>query len=121
MKNDKILNNIIDALSMHDDSAAVAVLEEIGTNSSDDEVRRLTAGALIKRNTPDSLSVVISKEGKGINDMNTGVAMSAINDLLALKNKSEAIKVLAETEEASSDECVQETARSVKSLMAFAQ
>lgn len=119
MKNDKILSNIIEALSKHEDSAAVEALEEVGTNCSDSEVRRLTARALIKRNTSDSLSVVISKKGKGINDLSTSVAMSSINELLSLENKSEALKVLNDVEEKHDDEAVRETARSVKALMAF--
>lgn len=119
MNNNKILSNIIEALSKHKDSAAVGVLEDVGTNCPNDEIRRLTAKALIDRNTHDALSVVILKQGKGINDLNTSVAMSTINELLALRDKSEALKVLNEAEETDSDEAVKETARSVKALMAF--
>lgn len=119
MNNDKKLKNIIDTLSKHEDSAAVALLEEVGTNSSNDEVRSMTAKALITRNTNDSLAVVIAQPGKGINDLSTNVAMSSINELLALKDKSEALKVLAEAEENHENENVKETARSVKALMAF--
>lgn len=119
MKKDKILNNIIDALSEHENSSAVGVLERVGTNCEDNEVRRLTAKALIKRNTPDALAIVISKSGKGINDLSTNVAMSSINELLSLKNKDEALKILSEVEESHEDENVRETARSVKALMAF--
>ncbi|MDD3437512.1 MAG: hypothetical protein PHC64_10210 [Candidatus Gastranaerophilales bacterium] len=119
MNNDKRLSNIIEALSKHDDSEAIGVLEEIGTNCSDDEVRRLTSKALINRNSNDSLSVVITKPGKGINDLNTNVAMSSINELLALKDKAEAIKILTDTEENNENESVKETARSVKALMDF--
>lgn len=119
MREDRELNNIIEALGQHEDSSAVAVLERLGTNCADDEVRRLTAKALIERNTHDSLSIVIIEKGKGINDMNTSVAMSAINDLLSLEEKSEALKILDDTIELHSDEEVRETARSVKALMAF--
>lgn len=119
MNNDKKLNNIIEALSQHEDESAIAVLGKIGTNCPDDEVRRLTAKALIRRNTKDSLSVVITNPGKGINDLSTNVAMSTINELLSLKDKAEAIKVLDETEESNEDENVRETVRSVKALMAF--
>ena len=57
---------IIEALGRHCDDSAVRVLEEIGTNSSDDLVRELTAKALISRNTHDSLRVVLISKGKGI-------------------------------------------------------
>ena len=120
-KDNKILSNIIEALSKHQDSAAVGVLEDVGTNCPNDEIRRLTAKALIDRNTYDSLSVVIHKKGKGINDLNTSVAMSAINELLALKDKSEVLKVLEEVEAKTEDESIKETARSVKALMAFSE
>lgn len=121
MNNNKILNNIIEALSRHADSSAVGVLEEVGTNCPDDEIRRLTAKALINRNTYDSLSVVILKKGKGINDLSTNVAMSTINELLALQDKEEVLRVLNDAEENQHDEAVRETARSVKALMAFAE
>lgn len=120
-KDDKILSNIIEALSKHQDNAAVGVLEDVGTNCPNDEIRRLTAKALIDRNTRDSLAVVIQKKGKGINDLNTSVAMSTINELLALKDKSEVIKVLEEVESNVEDESIRETARSVKALMAFSE
>lgn len=120
-KDDKILSNIIEALSKHQDNAAVGVLEDVGTNCPNDEIRRLTAKALIDRNTRDSLAVVIQKKGKGINDLNTSVAMSTINELLALKDKSEVIKVLEEVEASVEDESIRETARSVKALMAFSE
>lgn len=120
-KDDKILSNIIEALSKHQDNAAVGVLEDVGTNCPNDEIRRLTAKALIDRNTYDSLAVVIKKKGKGINDLNTSVAMSTINELLALKDKSEVIKVLEEVESNVEDESIKETARSVKALMAFSE
>jgi hypothetical protein len=120
-KDNKILSNIIEALSKHQDNAAVGVLEDVGTNCPSDEIRRLTAKALIDRNTYDSLSVVIQKKGKGINDLNTSVAMSTINELLALKDKSEVIKVLEEAEAKIEDEAIKETARSVKALMAFSE
>ena len=119
MNNNKKLSNIIEALSQHENDAAVEVLERVGTNCADDEVRRLTARALVSRNTQDSLSVVILKKGKGINDMSTNVAMGTINELLALNDKSEALKILDLAQESNCDEAVKETARSVKALMAF--
>lgn len=119
MNNDKKLNNIIKALAQHENEAAVGVLERVGTNCPDDEIRSLTAKALISRNTNNSLAVIISQPGKGINDLSTNVAMSTINELLALKDKSEALKILADVEENHENENVKETARSVKALMAF--
>ena len=119
MNNNRRLNNVIEALSKHEDASATQVLERLGTNSSDDEVRRLTSRALIKRNSYDSLSVVIMEKSKGINDLSTNVAMSAINELLSLEDKTEALKILGLVEGNSCDEVIRETARSVKALMAF--
>lgn len=116
---DRTLNNIIDALSQHENSSAVGVLERVGTNCEDDEVRLLTARALIKRNTAESLTLVIAQAGKGINDLSTNVAMSSINELLGMKNKEVALKILDEVRENHAEESVKETARSVKALMAF--
>ncbi len=116
---DKI-SDIIDSLTINPSSDSVAVLDEIGTNSSIDEIREMTARALVKRNSFDSLSVVITRNGKGINDMSTVVAMSTINSLLSLEDKEEAMKVLEHA--ISNDEfCdeVKENARSVKALMAL--
>lgn len=123
VKNSKTFNrvsDIIDSLTINPSPDSVAVLEEIGTNSSIDDVREMTARALVKRNEPASLSVVISNRGKGINDMSTVVAMSTINTLLSLEDKEEAMRILENTisgEEFSED--VKENARSVKALMAL--
>lgn len=119
-KNYVRVSDIIDSLTINPSSDAVAVLEEIGTNSSIDEVREMTARALVKRNEIGSLSVVISNKGKGINDMSTVVAMSTINSLLSLEDKETAMTVLENT--ISGDgipEDVKENARSVKALMAL--
>lgn len=67
----------------------------------------------------DALKVVITNKGKGINDMSTVVAMSTINELLSLEDKSEAMKILEDTVEMHSDEEVRDNARSVKALMAL--
>ena len=96
-KNFDKVSNIIESLTINPNPDSVAVLEEIGTNSSIDEVREMTSRALVKRNEHDSLSVVIGNRGKGINDMSTVVAMSTINELLSLENKEEAMKVLENT------------------------
>ena len=119
-KNFSKVSNIIESLTINPSPDSIAVLEEIGTNSSIDDVRELTSPALLKRNQHDSLAVVISNRGKGINDMSTVVAMSTINELLSLENKEEAMKVLENTISSESfDEEVKENARSVKALMAL--
>ena len=48
------VSDIIDSLTINPSSDAVSVLEEIGTNSSIDEVREMTARALVKRNEVSS-------------------------------------------------------------------
>lgn len=119
-KNFNRVSDIIESLTINPNPESVGVLEEIGTNSSIDEVRELTAKALVKRNEPESLSVVITNMGKGINDMSTVVAMSTINELLSLEDKEEAMKVLENTISGEGfDEEVKENARSVKALMAL--
>ena len=117
-KNEKI-KNLIEAIGQHQDETAVAVLEELGTNSNDDEVREMTAQALIKRNTHDSLRLMLMEKGKGINDMSARVAMCSINELLNLQDKTEALKILDDTIEMNSEEDLKDTARSVKALMTF--
>ena len=89
---------IIDALREHKDNNSIRVLEEIGTNSPDNEVREYTSRALVKKNIHDSLKIVIINKGKGINDMSPSVAMSTINEILALKDKTEVIKILDDKE-----------------------
>lgn len=118
-KNFDKVSNIIESLTINPNPDSVGVLEEIGTNSSIDEVREMTSRALVKRNETNSLNVVISNRGKGINDMSTVVAMSTINELLSLNDKAEAIRILEDTVENHSDEEVRDNARSVKALMAL--
>ena len=119
-KNFDKVSNIIESLTINPNPDSVGVLEEIGTNSSIDEVREMTSRALVKRNETNSLNVVISNRGKGINDMSTVVAMSTINELLSLENKEEAMKVLENTINSESfDDEVKENARSVTALMAL--
>ena len=114
------IRNIIEALGSHKDSKdAIELLTELGTNSPDDEIRELTAQTLIRKNTHESLRVVLISKGKGINDLNARVAMSSINELLALKDKKEALKILDDTIKMHSDEDVRNTARSVRALMTF--
>jgi len=115
----KNVENIIEGLSMNHNPEAIAILDEVGTNSSIDEVRELTSCALVKKNEHEALSIVIVNKGKGINDMSTFVAMSTINELLALSDKTEAMKILEDTVEMHSDEEVRDNARAVKALMAL--
>ena len=120
MENNKKIKNIIQALGEHKDSeAAINLLTELGTNSPDDEIRELTAQTLIRKNTHEALRVVLISKGKGINDLSARVAMSSINELLSLKDKSEAIKILDDKIKMHSEEDVRNTARSVRALMTF--
>lgn len=118
-KNMKHIANIINGLAMHEDADSIRVLEEIGTNASIDTIREMTARALVRKNVVDSLNIVISQEGKGINDLSTSVAMSTINELLTLQNKEIAMQVLEETVSNSEIEMVRDNARSVKALMSL--
>ena len=118
-KNMKHISNIINGLTNRTDSESIEVLEEIGTNSSVDYIREMTVKALVRKNVPESLNIVISYEGKGINDLSTGVAMSAINELLGLQNKEFAMQILEETIANTENEEIRGNARSVKALMAL--
>jgi len=118
-KNMKHIANIINGLALHEDIESVAVLNEIGTNSSVDAIREMTARALVRKNIVESLSIVIMNEGKGINDLSTLVAMSTINELLALQDKEIAMQVLEDAVANSEIEAVRDNARSVKALMAL--
>ena len=119
-KNYTKVSEIIDSLTINPNPDSVGVLEEIGTNSAIDELREMTSRALVKRNEHDSLSVVITNRGKGINDLSTVVAMSTINELLSLGNKEVAMGILENTISGEGiDEEVKENARSVKALMAL--
>ena len=116
------INNIIDALSKHEDAQeAIRVLNEVGTNSPIDEIRERTVQALIRKNTHDALKIALIEKGKGIHDLSTRVAMSAINEVLALEDKSEAIKIVEDTMNLHSDETVRDTARSVRALVEFSK
>lgn len=118
-KIEKDVTNIIEGLRMNQDPRSIELLEDVGTNSKVDAIREMTSRALVKKNEHDSLTVVITNKGKGINDMSTVVAMSTINELLSLEDKTEAMKVLEDTVEMHSDEEVRDNARSVKALMAL--
>lgn len=115
----KKLANVMEALSLHQDPSSVKALEEFGTNSSEDDVREMAAKALVQRNSHESLELMILHKGKGINDLSAKVAMSTINELLALKDKGEAIKILEDTIQMHEDKEVKDTARSVRALMSY--
>ncbi len=116
----KKIKNIIEALSIHEDSEAVKILDEIGTNCEMDDVRELTAKALVKRNSEESLKVVVANKGKGINDLSPKVVMTTINELLALEDKENILKILDETIEENEEQDVKDTASSIRALMSFA-
>jgi len=115
------LDNIIEALGRHEDEDSLRILDELGTNCPHDDVREMTAKALIKRNSHESLKLMIVNKGKGINDLSAKVAMTAINELLSLDNKEEAMKILNDTIEMHSEKEVRDTARSVRALMSFVE
>ena len=115
----KKIAKIIEALSRHEDNEAVKILETVGTNCHIDDVRELAVKALVKRNSEESLGVVIENKGKGVNDLSARVAMTTINELLALKEKETAIKVLDRTIENHEEQDVKDTARSIRALMSF--
>lgn len=83
----KDVTNIIEGLGINENPETISILEDVGTNSKVDAIREMTSRALVKKNMHDSLKVVISNKGKGINDMSTVVAMSTINELLSLEDK----------------------------------
>ena len=117
--NNRRVKNIIEALGKHKDEESIKILNELGTNCPIDEVREMTSKALIRKNTHEALEIMIVNKGKGITDLSARVAMCAINELLALKDKQEALKILEDTINMHSEKEVQDTARSVKALMSF--
>ena len=117
----KAVEKIIDSLERHEDVESIQVLEELGTNSPDNEVRERTSCALVRKNVHDSLKVVIINQGKGINDLSPIVAMSTVNEILALDDKTEVMKILDDTINMNSIDEVRENAKSVKSLLTLAE
>lgn len=113
----KAVEKIINSLEKHEDMESIQVLEELGTNSPDNEVREMTSRALVRKNVHDSLKVVIINQGKGINDLSPVVAMSTVNEILALDDKTEVMKVLDDTINLNSIDEVRENAKSVMSLL----
>ncbi|MBO5948466.1 hypothetical protein J6Q66_06490 [bacterium] len=119
MDNNAKIRNIITALEKHEDAESIRVLLEVGSNCPNDEIRELTAQALIRKNTHESLKDMILTKGKGINDLSARVSMSVINEILSLKDKTEVIRILEDTMNMHSDEEVRETARSVRALVSY--
>ena len=117
----KKIERVIDALEKHEDKESIDILEELGTNSPDNEVRELTSRALVRKNVHDSLKVVIINQGKGINDLSPVVAMSTVNEILALEDKTEVIKILDDTIDMNDISEVKENAMSVKSLLTLSE
>jgi len=111
------LENIIEALYLHEDPSAVAVLEEVGTNCEAEKVRKLTARALVKRNTYDSLKLVISSRGKGVNDLNSEVAMATIDEIIGITDKTQIMNVINDTINSNPDNDIRENAMSIRTLI----
>ena len=112
---------IIDALGRHPDEESIDVLNELGTNSSHEEVREETASALIMKNSDRAYRVLIANSGKGINDLSTKVALSTVGKLVSVKDKTELLKVLNETIDGDCDEEVKNTARSLRALITLSE
>ena len=117
MDNISRLKNVIEALGKHKDEQSVEVLERLGMGSNIDYIRSLSAKALIKRNTKNSLEVIINRQGKGINDADMNVAMSAINEILELDEKTNVINILENVSINSSDKSVRDCAKAVRTLI----
>lgn len=111
------ISEIIEALGKHPDSSAVGVLEEIGTNCSDNEVRKMTAKALIERNTHESLKILLINRGKGIHDYQKDVFEDVTGLLKNMTDKSEVIKILNDTINLHSDMDVKSRAKTIKELL----
>ena len=60
MDNNAKIRNIITALEKHEDAESIRVLLEVGSNCPNDEIRELTAQALIRKNTHESLKDMIT-------------------------------------------------------------
>lgn len=114
------VSDIIEALGKHSDESAISVLEEVGTNCSNNDIRKTTAKALIERNSHNSLRVLIINKGKGIHDYNEDVSRSVIDMLKSQSDKSEALRILEDTISFHSDAEVREKAKQVRNEMALA-
>ena len=89
----KRLENIIEALGRHKDTESIKVLEELGTNCPIDEVRELASKALIGKNVPEALEIVITRKGKGINELITLInPINCRSNDVIMKNKGFLLK-----------------------------
>lgn len=113
------VEKIIEALGRHEDPESINVLKNVGTNSSYDFIRENTIKALIRKNTHDSLKLAVMFEGKGINDLSPIVSETAIEEILALKDKEEVMRILDDTAKLHSNEKIRKNANSVKALIAL--
>ncbi len=111
------ISQIIETLGRHADETAVRVLEDVGTNCPDDFVRQVTARALVNRNNEDSLRIILTREGKGLYDMNPGVVEAVVDSLRNLSDKSEAIRLLDDTSVNGPNDYVRAKAYEVKQLI----
>lgn len=108
------VSDIIDALGKHSDESAIGVLEEVGTNSSNNEIRKMTAKALIERNTHNALRVLLINKGKGIHDYNEDVSSSVVEMLKNIEDNAETLRILEDTINFHSDEEVRAKSRFVR-------
>lgn len=113
----KNIGLIIEALEKNQDEDSVRVLEEVGTNNFMDEIREMTAKALINKNSDCSLKAIINNNGKGINDLSERVRNSTIEALLNLENKEMVLNILNETIEQHCDEQVKNRAIEVRQML----
>jgi hypothetical protein len=112
------ISQIIETLGRHADESAVRVLEDVGTNCPDEFVRQVTAKALVNRNSEDSLRIILTREGKGLYDMNPSVVEAVVDSLRNLSDKSEAIKLLDDASINGPNDFVRSKAYEVKQLIA---
>lgn len=117
LKNYDNVNLLIEALGKNTDERSIRILEDLGTNSPVDFIRSCTAIALIRKNTTESLRLMVSRKGKGINDLSPKVCEITVNELLNLDDKTEALKVLRESIKMTSDKKVKINSRSVKTVL----
>ena len=111
--------NIIEALGKHHDNSSIEVLVKVGTNCENDEIRELTARALIRKNDEKALRYMLLSRGKGVNDLSSNVAMSTINEIIALKDKTKLYKIIDDTLTENIDNDIRDTIRSVKALITY--
>ena len=112
---------IIEALGRHKDEESIDILRDLGTNSEREDVREETISALIRKNSDKAYRILVANEGKGINDLSTKVALSAVGKLVQLQDKEELLRVLDETINGDYAEEIKTTARSMKALITLSE